>query len=120
MRRYLWLLLMLGLQSALAAPPAVLQMAVLEDAQHRETLTSVQQPDRQALFRPFDKGFSGGYSRSVFWFRLSLAQTDTLRARDEHWLLEIQPPYLDDLRLYLPDPLAPGGYKEVRGGDLLP
>lgn len=120
MRRYLWLLLMLSLQSALAAPPAVLQMAVLEDAQHRETLTSVQQPDRQALFRPFDKGFSGGYSRSVFWFRLSLAQADRLRARDEHWLLEIQPPYLDDLRLYLPDPLAPGGYKEVRGGDLLP
>lgn len=122
MRRYLWLLLILGLQSALAAPPAVLQMAVLEDAQHSETLASIQQPDRQALFTPFSKGFSGGYSRSVFWFRLALrpAENATQSTPRSDWLLEIQPPYLDDLRLYLPDPRAPGGYKEVRGGDLLP
>ncbi|OHC30106.1 MAG: hypothetical protein A3J71_01580 [Pseudomonadales bacterium RIFCSPHIGHO2_02_FULL_60_43] len=97
-------------------------MFVFEDSSTTQNLESILHPSQQALFKPFNKGFSGGYSRSVFWFRMQLTNTaaNALRVDDAPLLLEIQPPYLDDLRLYLPDPRVPGGYKEVRGGDLLP
>jgi len=66
-------------------------------------------------FRPLaGSNLSAGYGRSAYWLRF------TLQAPAGEWWLEIQPPILDDLRLYTPEPQAPGTFSERRAGDLLP
>jgi hypothetical protein len=103
------------------ACPAVAQsvhirdLAVLAYPQGTETLASVRATERQADFKPVIGGFAGGYTRQVHWFRFSV---EVPPHADETWL-EIQPPYLDDLRLYAPD-AAGGALRERVAGDRLP
>ena len=54
-----------------------------------------------------------GYTRSVHWLRF------TATAPAGEWWLGILPPYLEDLRLYEPDPARPGSYIERRAGGAL-
>lgn len=114
-RLFCLLLALLCLSSAWAADPISLQLAALEDPDKRLDLQQVLEAGPQAGFTTVNRGFSGGYSRSAFWFRLTLGASPA----PADGLLEIQPPYLDDLRLYVPDASQPGGYRERRGGDLL-
>lgn len=110
------LLLLLCLPAAWAAGPMALQLAALEDPDKGLQLQDVLNAKQQARFKTFNRGFSAGYSRSAFWFRLSLEDSQTPFAG----LLEIQPPYLDDLRLYVPDSDSLGSYRLLQGGDLQP
>lgn len=91
----------------------LLETAVLVDAAGIETIESVSDASAQARFRPMPGTLSAGYTRQVHWLRLTVASDDA----EEQWL-EIQPPYLDDLRLY--EALADGSFRERRAGDVLP
>lgn len=62
-------------------------------------------------------GLSRGYTRSVFWLRFT-AQAP--RGQAGEWWLEIQPPYLEDIRLYEIDTEHPGHMVERRAGAAVP
>lgn len=96
-------------------------LAVLVDANGQESIESISAASRITDFRNLLHGFSGGYTRKVHWFRFTLSPPvmqhgETLPVS---WL-EIHPSYLDDIRLYQPDPDRPEHFIERRTGDLLP
>ncbi len=91
----------------------IAEMAVLADPSGTDTIDRVSRPERAGEFKPSPHGLSVGHTRAVHWLRLKL---DPPRA-GERLLLEIQPPYLDDLRLCLPD--GTGGFKLQHAGDRL-
>ena len=97
--------------SAQAAP--VLEMAVLEHGVGIDTIASVASADA-ARFQALPNEFFGGYSRQPHWLRF------TLNAPVGEWWLSLLPPFVDDLRLYVPDPDHPGAFLERRSGDHLP
>ncbi len=115
--RYLrgWLLLLtLCLHFAANGQPiAVRDLAVLVDPDGSQTITSVSAPENQQRYSRLDGMLSAGYTRSVHWLRFTV-QAPSAGA----WWLEIEPPFLDDLRLYVPD--GNGGFTERRSGDHLP
>jgi len=91
---------------------------LLVDAGGRETLASVVAADSAGRFRPLATGLSAGYTRDVHWLRFTVQVPVT-----GEWWLEVQPPFLDDIRLFEPLPAASGAqpaYRERRGGDRLP
>lgn len=100
MTRWCFLLVwLMGLGSPLlAATWPIDELAVLADPLGTETIESVSRPERAGEFLPAPRGLSAGYTRTVHWLRFRLEAPST-----GHLLLEIQPPYLDDLRLYLPN-----------------
>lgn len=118
------LLLLLTLIPPLACQAGTGQavpLAFLVDANGQENIESVSAPSRINDFRDLRHGFSGGYTRKVHWFRFTLSPPvsqngESLRVS---WL-EIHPTYLDDIRLYQPDPARPGEFIERRTGDLQP
>ena len=97
--------------SAQATP--VLEMAALERGVGGDTIASVASADA-TLFRALPYGYFGGYTRQPQWLRF------TVDAPVGEWWLSLLPPFLDDLRLYVPDPDHPGTFLERRSGDHLP
>lgn len=96
----------------------VSDLAVLVDAQGDATIASVAAPAAAGRFRPLERHLNAGYSRAAHWLRFTVRPP----AAGEWWL-ELQPPFLDDLRLYEALPAAPGdtpAYRERRAGDHLP
>ncbi len=94
--------------------PVVRDLSVLVDPDGTETIASIAGGD-PARFLPLRGGsLAAGYSRKVHWLRFALADSAG------EWYLDILPPYLDDLRLYVPDLDQPGVFSERRAGDLLP
>jgi len=92
----------------------VRNLAVLKDVAGTETIATVAAaPER---FSPLPHALSAGYTRTAHWLRFSLPPNTT----GSEWWLEVQPPYLDDLRLYEPIPGHAGEFTEHRAGDLLP
>ncbi|MBI4986229.1 MAG: sensor histidine kinase [Rhodocyclales bacterium] len=104
-----------GLPAALAQGLAVRDLAVLRDAAQSETIDSVTAAGQR--FAPLPGMLSAGYTRDAHWLRFTV-QVPTPGA----WWLEIQPSFLDDVRLFepLPGVGTPPQYRERRGGDLLP
>ncbi|MBS4098732.1 MAG: sensor histidine kinase [Sulfuricella sp.] len=110
-----WLALALVWQGAIANPLPVGDLAVLVDPSGTETIDSVTSALASLRFTPVRGAFNAGYTRNVHWLRF------TVRASSPgDWWLEVQPPFLDDLRLYEPVAEAPGSFNERRGGDRLP
>lgn len=96
-----------------AEPRLLRDLAVLEDKTGKLTIESVAQSD-PSVFKSLPSGsFSGGYTRSVYWFRFTVAQAG------ETWL-DIQPPVLEDLRLYEADPQGEREWLERPTGSILP
>lgn len=90
------------------------QLAVLEDPSASLGIEAIAQK-AVTDFKPLPYGtFSGGFTRSAHWFRL------TVQAPAGEWWLDIQPPVLDDIRLFEPAPQHPGQWLERRSGDNLP
>ncbi|KAB7624166.1 sensor histidine kinase [Alkalilimnicola sp. S0819] len=118
-QRWLFILfLLLGNPAALAGTATgdswfLDSTAVLVDKEGTETIHSVSDPARAGDFQPSPAGLSAGYTRRVHWLRIRLAPPP-----GGELLLEIQPPYLDDLRLYIPDGV--GGYTRHQTGDHYP
>lgn len=103
---------------ALAGGLPVTGLALLTDADGSETIASVTAPAAADRFHPLDRQLNAGYTRTVHWLRFTVQPP-----APGEWWLEMQPPFLDDLRLYEPLSLAPGdqpAFRERRGGDHLP
>ena len=107
--------LLLAATSALVASPQLpFSLAVAVDPAGTWKLSDAQGRE----FKPLPgRAFSGGYTKQVHWFKLQLPDA-TQRAAASAMLLEIHPPYLDDLRLFVPD--ADGQWRETHLGDRQP
>jgi signal transduction histidine kinase len=89
-------------------------LAFLIDQEGLETIESVSAagPDR---FVPWHgNGFTNGYSKGSIWlrFRMNVPIGD--------WILDILPPFLNDLRLYVPAGSGGNQFEETRMGNLFP
>jgi signal transduction histidine kinase len=87
--------------------------AYLKDPSQRLTIEEVAQ--RSANFTPAPNGFAAGYTHHVHWLRFELRP---LFADPSPTVLEIRPPFLDDVRLFIPR--EGGGFDEKVAGDRLP
>lgn len=105
----------LAWQGAVAAPLPVGDLAVLVDPGGTETIDSVTSALASLHFTPVRGAFSAGYTRNVHWLRFTVWASSP-----GDWWLEVQPPFLDDLRLYEPVAEAPGSFNGRRSGDQLP
>lgn len=94
----------------------VSHLLILKDPNGSKTLAEVAAlPD--TAFEANHRGLSEGYTRTVHWLRF---EARIPQGNDGKWWLEVHPSYLDDLRLYLPDPHLPGAFIQRRAGDTLP
>lgn len=90
-------------------------LSVMRDPSRELNIDDIAAPGRQAAFQPLTGNMAEGYTSDAIWLRFSLARhADAPPA----WLLEVDPPYLDDITLYSPD--VRGGYSAMRIGDLFP
>lgn len=113
LRFRLWAVLLHLLFSAVAAQAGIrpADMAVLVDDSGHETIAGVMRPEVAARFVATDRDVSAGLSKAAYWLRFTVPATGA-----EQWL-EVQPPFIDDVRLYEP---SAAGMLEHRAGDLLP
>ncbi len=111
-RIFISLLIALASFGARAAPTMLHDLAVLTDKAGTLTIEAVAGTD-PAQFKSLPSGgFAGGFTRTTHWFRFTVGRAG------ETWL-DIQPPVLDDLRLFEPDPQRAGAWLERRAGDTL-
>ena len=102
--------------------PVYPALEVLPDPDGRLSLEEVLAADAAGRFRPASNAFAGGYTRQVHWFRFRLdaPPPGPHAGTPRRLLLEAQPSYLDDIRLYLPRAGEPGAFTEKVSGDLHP
>ncbi|MDQ5910527.1 MAG: hypothetical protein QG599_2624 [Pseudomonadota bacterium] len=105
--------ILIGGQAMATDVPVLRDLAVLVDPQGDMDISAVASAADQR-FKPIPSGLAAGYTRNVHWLRF------TVVAPAGEWWLDLLPPYVDDLRLYEPDPLHPGTFLERRAGDQLP
>ncbi len=112
-RLRLYLLWFLWLWAGLVhgQPIAVRDLAVLVDEHGTETISSVSASAAATRFVPLKGALTAGYTRKVQWLRFSVQVPKAGR-----WWLEVEPSFLDDLRLFEP---GASGFIERRAGDLL-
>jgi diguanylate cyclase (GGDEF)-like protein len=95
-----------------AAQDLVISRAILEDPEGTLTINEVAQRE----FTPVVAIPSRGYTDAVRWIRLQVTKPE----RGDEVTLRIEPPYLDDVRLFEFDPTVPNGWKIRATGDLYP
>lgn len=111
--RVLFMVLALAFAGAAQAQSSpVRDLAVLVDPHGVDTIATVSAAAAQGRFRPIPGNLSAGYTHDVHWLRFTIAVPTS-----DEWWLEVEPPFLDDLRLFEP---GPDGYIEHRAGDTLP
>ena len=122
--RALWLLiavLFLYAPACYASDPwRIDDLEVLVDQTGHESIESISRPERSADFQPVPEGFSAGYTRAVHWLRFTLHAPPPDARGSREMLLEFQPPYVDDLRIYLSQSQALGQFDVRYGGDRYP
>ena len=89
-------------------------LEMLEDPSSTLDIAAVSK-DGAARFRPLPGNLAAGYGGSAIWLRFTLERSAEARG---DWLLEVLPPYLDDLRLFEPD--GAGGFRQRQAGDRQP
>lgn len=99
---------------------AIHGLAVLTDAHGSESIQTVSRPDREDEFQPVPAGFSAGFTRAVHWLRFTLQAPPHNATGQRELFLEIHPPYLDDLQIYLSRPEEKGAFETRYAGDLRP
>lgn len=99
---------------------AINDLAVLADPHGSESIETVSQPERAGQFKPAPAGFSAGFTRSVHWLRFTLQAPPPNKQGQREIFLEIHPPYLDDLQIYLSQPEENGAFEIRHAGDLRP
>ncbi|MCK9387176.1 MAG: sensor histidine kinase [Sulfuritalea sp.] len=113
-----WIILLCWSATALAGGLPVAGLALLEDVDGSETIASVTAAEAAGRFRPLNQQLNAGYTHSTHWLRFTVQPPVP-----GEWWLEVQPPFLDDIRLYEPLPASPGAtpaFREQRGGDHQP
>lgn len=90
-------------------------LAVLSDAEGQLRIEDVATTATAQDFKATPGFVSEGYTTAVEWLRFTLQRTP---AAPEAWMLEVEPPYLDDVTLYIPR--SEGGFDATHLGDLQP
>lgn len=92
------------------------QLSVLRDPRGTLALADVRAADAAGQFTILPRNLGAGYTRDVYWLRFH-AWRD---ARDDRrwWWLEMLPPFLDDVQLYIVHP--DGTVESKRAGDRRP
>lgn len=112
-----WLFAFSGLVGAFTADVASARLAdfaVLVDADRQETIDSMVRA-QPARFKAIPGStLSEGYGKAAYWLRF------TLEAPAGEWIVDVLPPFLNDVRLYAPDASDPAKYVERRSGNVLP
>jgi two-component system, sensor histidine kinase LadS len=85
------------------------EQAVLEDATGALSFDEA----REATFKPFSGVLTRGYTPSSFWFKLVVSEAPD----GGEVQLRVRPTFLDDVRLYEPDPVHTQQWRERVGGD---
>lgn len=88
--------------------------SALEDQEGIFTLKDIIEKDQSGAFKPVNGGLSKGYGRQVYWLKFRL---DVRASMHQQWFLEIEQPYLDDIRLY--EQNQTGGFTVQQSGDTL-
>ena len=96
--------------------PLTSQFQLLEDKSGQLDIKDVMQADTEGQFKPLPGNLSASYSKSVFWLKLALKRSN--EGVSQHWLMELTPVMLDDVRLY--HPMANGSMEVHKAGDRLP
>lgn len=106
-----WLVWVWGLSLSVAAwgNDLVMSRAFLTDPAGSLSIEQVVRAD----FQPVGTMLSRGYTDAVHWLRLSVKAPDHGDAVE----LRIRPTYLDEVRLFEPDPASPGGWQTRVTGD---
>ncbi len=115
MRSFPFLLILIlswSLSSAAWGNDCIVSRAVLED---RAGALSIAEAV-QAKFLPSDSILSKGYTDSVHWLRIVVRSC----ADSGELVLRIRPAFLDEIKLYEPEPAVPGGWKTRVTGDRTP
>lgn len=104
MRIFFAILLMALSQLAIATKDYAIERAYFEDVTGQLSFEDAKNKD----YQPIEYILAKGYSSSVFWMRLKIesapiAETTIKNKYGDVFVLSIQPPYLDEVRLY--DPL---------------
>ena len=108
------LLLVVGLLPVLAqASDLIRSKAVLEDV---DGSLNIQQVEGRTDFSPLSSMLVKGYTDSAFWLRIDVAPQPDGRPVQ----LRIRPTFVDDVRLYVPDPNSAGGWQQRFSGDRYP
>ena len=89
--------------------------SVLRDADATLNIAQVADPALSNRFSALQGNLGAGYTGAAIWLRFTVVRDAAVSGRR---VLEILPPYLDDIRLYEPD--AQGEFRERRQGDALP
>ena len=110
--RLILLFMLLSLPQVQAQGLPVGDLALLVDDNGTETIESVSGNAFHSRYTPLHKMLHAGYTSKVHWIRFTVQAP-----RPGVWWLEVQPPFLDDLRLFEP---SAAGFKERRSGDRLP
>ncbi|MGZ5556978.1 MAG: 7TM-DISM domain-containing protein [Methylobacter sp.] len=112
MRFLLFLTLSWSLSSAAWGDDCIVSRAVLED---RTGTLSIEEAV-QAKFLPSGPILSKGYTDSVHWVRIVVRPC----VDSGELVLRIRPTFLDEIKLYEPDPAVPDGWKIRVTGDRTP
>lgn len=81
---------------------AARDLAVLVDPLGTQSIETVSDPARARDFTPAPHGFSAGYTRKVHWLRFTLAAPPPGADGTRRLLVELYPPFLDHLQVFIP------------------
>lgn len=84
---------------------------MLRDPGGKASFADVSSGALDNRFRPLAGGVDLGFTKSVIWLRWRVKRTENV---PDSWLLDISPPFLDDIQLYIPRTSAPSGPSDYR------
>ena len=105
----------LVLQDAATSYPLLGHWAMLRDASASLDINAVADPRRASDFTPLSGDLALGYSSDAVWLRFAVQRA--VGAPDEWWL-SMEPGFLNNLTLYLPQP--EGGFITQHSGTHIP
>ena len=90
-------------------------MEFLEDPSKKLTIQDVTSTTIASRFAPHNKDFpSFGFTESAYWYRTEIINPDPVSKK---LILEEVIPYIDSIKLFLPDPANPGDFIITEVGD---
>ncbi len=93
-------------------------MEFLEDPTKNLTIQDITSAQVASKFIPHNKDFpSFGFTESAYWYRTEIINPDPVSKK---LILEEVIPYIDSIKLFLPDPANPGDFITTEVGDKKP
>ena len=88
---------------------------VLRDKAGQLDIKTIAAPEKANEFVALPEFLAAGYTADTYWLRFTLQRT---AETSDHWLLEVTPPFLNDVTLFVPN--ESGSFDVTTLGDLHP